>query len=318
MRYQLKQIYCRPWTLTGLSLKLIESHYENNYGGALRRLNAITEQLEVARFREDARPRHQRAQARGARRAQFDAAARALFREHGRRRQADKGDDRSPRAATSARSIAGAPSSSRWATRSAAAPAGCCSPTCRATGASSTSTRPSTRRPSRAASRCSRSTCTSTPITWTSAPTRRRTSTRSCATSTGTALEGRYEDAVKVAPPRPLVQPEFGDLPGVGVEEVRAMMAAAKPVQVIDARPRHSLSRQQDIAEGATGAIPSECRNGWASCRNRSRWSCTAPTAFTSAAERLRKLREAGFDARYMNSGHSGWKAIGGAVCLNL
>ena len=46
MRYQLKQIYCRPWTLSGLSLKLIESHYENNYGGALRRLNAITEQLE--------------------------------------------------------------------------------------------------------------------------------------------------------------------------------------------------------------------------------------------------------------------------------
>ena len=46
MRYQLKQIYCRPWLLNGLSLKLIESHYENNYGGAVRRLNAITEQLE--------------------------------------------------------------------------------------------------------------------------------------------------------------------------------------------------------------------------------------------------------------------------------
>src|SRR5476649_968125 len=50
MRYQLKQIHCRPWTLSGLSLKLIESHYENNYGGALRRLNAITEQLESLDF----------------------------------------------------------------------------------------------------------------------------------------------------------------------------------------------------------------------------------------------------------------------------
>ena len=50
VRYQLKQIYCRPWTLSGLSLKLIESHYENNYGGALRRLNAITEQLESLDF----------------------------------------------------------------------------------------------------------------------------------------------------------------------------------------------------------------------------------------------------------------------------
>src|SRR5688572_24958850 len=46
MRYQLKQIFCRPWTLSGLSLPLIESHYENNYGGAMRRLNAITTQLE--------------------------------------------------------------------------------------------------------------------------------------------------------------------------------------------------------------------------------------------------------------------------------
>ena len=50
MKYRLKQIHCRPWTLNGLSLQLIESHYENNYGGALRRLNAITEQLESLDF----------------------------------------------------------------------------------------------------------------------------------------------------------------------------------------------------------------------------------------------------------------------------
>src|SRR5262245_31590862 len=50
MRYKLKQIYCRPWTLSYLSVKLIERHYENNYGGALRRLNAITEELESLDF----------------------------------------------------------------------------------------------------------------------------------------------------------------------------------------------------------------------------------------------------------------------------
>jgi Fe-Mn family superoxide dismutase len=50
MRYQLKPIFCRPWLLNGLSLKLIESHYENNYGGALKRLSAITEQLESLDF----------------------------------------------------------------------------------------------------------------------------------------------------------------------------------------------------------------------------------------------------------------------------
>src|SRR5688572_25350444 len=50
MRYTLKPLHCRPWLLQGLSPKLIESHYENNYGGALRRLNAITAQLEGADF----------------------------------------------------------------------------------------------------------------------------------------------------------------------------------------------------------------------------------------------------------------------------
>src|SRR5207302_10873755 len=50
MRYLLKQIHCRPWTLSYLSVKLIESHYENNYGGALRRLNANTQQLEALAF----------------------------------------------------------------------------------------------------------------------------------------------------------------------------------------------------------------------------------------------------------------------------
>ena len=50
MRYQLTPIHCRPWTVSYLCVKLIESHYENNYGGALRRLNAITEQLESLDF----------------------------------------------------------------------------------------------------------------------------------------------------------------------------------------------------------------------------------------------------------------------------
>jgi superoxide dismutase, Fe-Mn family len=40
----------RPWLLNGLSLRLIESHYENHYGGALRRLNSITEQLDSLDF----------------------------------------------------------------------------------------------------------------------------------------------------------------------------------------------------------------------------------------------------------------------------
>ena len=47
MRYQIAPLFCRPWTLNGISPRLIESHYENDYGNALNSLNAITEELEA-------------------------------------------------------------------------------------------------------------------------------------------------------------------------------------------------------------------------------------------------------------------------------
>src|SRR5215210_6419660 len=47
MPYQIAPLFCRPWTLLGFTPRLIESHYENNYGGALTRLNAISEELEA-------------------------------------------------------------------------------------------------------------------------------------------------------------------------------------------------------------------------------------------------------------------------------
>jgi len=45
MTYTVKPLSCEPTKLRGLSEKLIVSHWENNYGGAVRRLNAITAQL---------------------------------------------------------------------------------------------------------------------------------------------------------------------------------------------------------------------------------------------------------------------------------
>jgi Fe-Mn family superoxide dismutase len=45
MSYAMKSLPCDPSKLTGLSEKLIVSHYENNYGGAVKRLNAICDQL---------------------------------------------------------------------------------------------------------------------------------------------------------------------------------------------------------------------------------------------------------------------------------
>ncbi len=45
MTYIAKPLSCDPTRLKGLSEKLIVSHWENNYGGTVRRLNAITAQL---------------------------------------------------------------------------------------------------------------------------------------------------------------------------------------------------------------------------------------------------------------------------------
>jgi len=45
MTYELKPLSCDPAKLTGLSEKLIVSHWENNYGGAVKRLNAIEQKL---------------------------------------------------------------------------------------------------------------------------------------------------------------------------------------------------------------------------------------------------------------------------------
>ena len=45
MPYKMMPLSCDPGKLKGLSEKLIVSHYENNYGGAVKRLNAICDQL---------------------------------------------------------------------------------------------------------------------------------------------------------------------------------------------------------------------------------------------------------------------------------
>ena len=45
MTYAIKPLACNPTRIKGMSEKLIVSHYENNYGGAVNRLNTITAQL---------------------------------------------------------------------------------------------------------------------------------------------------------------------------------------------------------------------------------------------------------------------------------
>lgn len=45
MPYDIKPLSCNPGAIAGMSEKIIVSHWENNYSGAVKRLNAIETQL---------------------------------------------------------------------------------------------------------------------------------------------------------------------------------------------------------------------------------------------------------------------------------
>jgi Fe-Mn family superoxide dismutase len=45
MPYDIQPLACNPGAIAGMSEKIIVSHWENNYGGAVKRLNAIEAQL---------------------------------------------------------------------------------------------------------------------------------------------------------------------------------------------------------------------------------------------------------------------------------
>jgi Fe-Mn family superoxide dismutase len=130
------------------------------------------------------------------------------------------------------------------------------------------------------------------------------------------AVQGRYEDATRVARPRPLEQKQFAGVPAMTVEEIKAMLDAGERIQVIDARPRHYTTRAQDIMDGAVWRDP-ERLDEWIG-----ELSKTDPVVtycvygFHIGCETAIALRKAGFDARYMAGGHYAWKAIGGKVRL--
>jgi Fe-Mn family superoxide dismutase len=130
------------------------------------------------------------------------------------------------------------------------------------------------------------------------------------------AVQGRYEDAVAVKPPRPLEQKQFGDLPSVTVDEVKAMLDSGTPVQIIDTRPRHTSSRASDMMEAAIWRDPDRV-DEWMGELSKSAPVVTfCVYGFHVGCQAAAALRKEGFDARYMAGGHFTWKAIKGPVKL--
>ena len=313
MRYKLKPIQCRPWTLSYLSVKLIESHYENNYGGALRRLNAITEQLESLDFANT--PAHV---LNGLKREELVALNSTLLHEL---YFASMGGDGQPTKAMVEILARDFGSLDRWRAEFRAMGY--------ALGGGSgwvvlTYVPRDGRLINQYAAEHSQSVASGLPILaldmyehayhmdfGANARAYVDTYLRNVDWVT---LEQRYQDAAKVPAPRVLEQPEFGDVPGVGVEEVKAMMANGKAVQVIDVRPRAAFARNQDLTEGIPWRDPEQFQQWVGELSKSEPVVVYCSYGFHVGCKTAIKLREAGFDAKYMNSGHSGWKAIGAAM----
>ena len=313
MKYRIKQIHCRPWTLNGLSLKLIESHYENNYGGALRRLNAITEQLEALDF--GAAPAYV---LNGLKREQLVALNSTLLHEL---YFASLGGDGQPTKGMSQVLTEDFGSLDRWRAEFRAMGYALA-------GGSGwvilTYVPRDGRLINQYAAEHTQAVASGVPILaldmyehayhidfGANARAYVDTFMRNI---DWPALEARYADARKVAPPRPLEQPEFGDTPSLAVEEVRDLMASGKPLQVIDVRPRHFVSRQQDIAADIPWRDPEQLQQWIGELKKDEPVVVYCAYGFHVGCRTAIKLREAGFDAKYMDSGHSGWRAAGGPV----
>ncbi len=313
MRYQLAPIYCRPWVLNGLSKQLIESHYENNYGGALRKLNAITEKLESLDYASTAPY-----VVNSLKREELIALNSTLLHEL---YFACLGGDGKPTETLKQVLARDFGSVDRWRNEFVAMANGLA-------GGSGWVVLVYVPRDGRLinqyASDHSQAIAGGIPIFaldmyehafhidfGANAKAYIEAFLRNVDWK---AVQGRYEDASKVAPPRPLVQEEFADVPGVSPEEVRAMLDAGKPVQIIDARPQYYVSRTQDIMDGAQWRDPERVQE-WAGELSKSEPVVTfCVYGFHVGCQTAVALRDAGFDARYMKGGHSAWKAIGGAT----
>ena len=314
MRYSVKQIQCRPWTLSGLSLPLIESHYENNYGGAVRRLNAITEQLEKLDLAKT--PGYV---LNGLKREELVALNSTLL--HELYFACLGGDGRAGPSAVRDAIERDFGSFDRWRDEFLAMGY--------ALGGGSgwvllTYVPRDGRLMNQYAAEHTQAVAGGVPLLaldmfehayhmdfGANAKAYAETFIRNIDWK---GVDERYADAIKVTPPRLVAIEEAAGVPGIGAEEVKAMIDAGTPVQLIDNRPRHFVSRYGDIADGATWRDPDRIQDWIGEVSKEKPVVVYCAYGYHVGCRTAKTLLDAGFDAKYMTSGHSGWLAMGGPV----
>jgi len=316
MTYRIAPLFCRPWTLNNMSPRLIESHYEHNYGAALNRLNAVTSELEALDVKTTPAQVISRLSREQTTLLNSTLLHELYFASLG-------GDGRTPVEPIASAIARDFGSVERWRREFIAlaeALAGDC-------GWILLSFVPRDGRLiNHSASDHAQSIAGGIPIVALDMYEHAYQIEFGANTTAyiaafmrnihWEAVQARYADAIKVSPPRQLHQPEFGDLPSISPEEVQEMLNSGQRVQIIDTRPRHYSTRAQDIVEGAVWRDP-ECIDEWIGTLSKDEPVVTfCVYGFHIGCQSAAALRKAGFDARYMAGGHYAWKAIKGPVKL--
>lgn len=316
MEYQIAPLFCRPWTLNGISPRLIESHYEHIYGEAINRLNGITRELEaldagtapadvINRLKRD----------------QFTELNSTLL--HELYFSSLGGDGRTLPKIVAGAIISDFGSVDRWRHEFVAL----ATTLSRSSGWVMLTYVPRDGRLiNQIASDHGQNIAGGIPIL--AIDMYEHAYQIEFGANAGAyiaafmrnidwnAVQARYQDSSEVKPPRRLEQKQFGDLPSITPEELKAMLDSGTKVQIIDTRPRHYSTRAQDMMEGAVWRDP-EHLDGWIGELSKTEPVVTfCVYGFHIGCESAATLRKAGFDARYMAGGHYAWKAINGPVKL--
>jgi Fe-Mn family superoxide dismutase len=308
-------IPCRPWTLNGLSKDLIVSHYENNYGGAVRTLNAVWREL--SGLEGGAPPYRIRALKRDELIAMGSVAlhelyfgnlggdgritepARAMLEEHFESVAAWRREF-----VAAAQSLAGG---SGWVLL--------------------TYSRRQKALWNQVGADHSQAAVDATPVLALDMYEHAYHQDFGANASAyidafmrnidWTAVAERMA-AVRADRPLPPEDPSDKSLPSMSVEELASRLAQGDRVQLLDARPRHYISRASDIMEGAVWRDPERVEEWIGELSPDEPVAVYCAYGFHVGCGVTKALRERGLDARYVRGGLSAWYAAGGARAPRL
>ena len=106
------------------------------------------------------------------------------------------------------------------------------------------------------------------------------------------------------------------NLPSVSIEELSAELAKSERVQVLDARPKHYFSRNTDMMRGATWKDPARVDEWSKDLSTEAPVFVYCAYGFHVGCSVAAALLERGFDAKYVRGGLSAWYAAGGERVL--